>query len=372
MLGRRKHFSKKRLDEQRDDSRSKRFLKAGGTALALGAGAVFLNHSGLSRRLGEVTEAMAPIAKDIRKDLAGKNRRDLGVLKDVYTDHIGAKGSLIKKRIEENRLKNKNKRITLSDKRGTLKNIKDVVLATDGAGRRTMLKTKVADPKLKKEAFDKLRRDPRYAHISDNRLRQLIENVYLKVNEDVDVSKITEDTMLTLISPKTFQEQGIHPVNQVDFVKEVASFKNRRKVETKAAEKKYKDVIKNDIKNEALSSKGLSRMSGNKKANRYKKIDKIAKDKFGIDIDSEYLIKGSKALTLGDLVEMDSTGKSLLDNADLQQSLVNLIEETTINGKKIERAQSKEFDIKKNIEFLVDRAKKDQELKDIVIDDTIR
>lgn len=41
MLGRRKHFSKKRLDEQRDDSRSKRFLKAGGTALALGAGAVF-------------------------------------------------------------------------------------------------------------------------------------------------------------------------------------------------------------------------------------------------------------------------------------------------------------------------------------------
>ena len=53
MLGRRKHFSKKRLDEQRDDSRSKRFLKAGGTALALGAGAVFLNHSGLSRRLGE-------------------------------------------------------------------------------------------------------------------------------------------------------------------------------------------------------------------------------------------------------------------------------------------------------------------------------
>lgn len=372
MLGRRKHFSKKRLDEQRDDSRSKRFLKAGGTALALGAGAVFLNHSGLSRRLGEVTEAMVPIAKDIRKDLAGKNRRDLGVLKDTYIDHIGAKGSLIKKRIEENRLKNKNKRITLSDKRGTLKNIKDVVLATDGAGRRAMLKTKVADPKLKKEAFDKLRRDPRYAHISDNRLRQLIENVYLKVNEDVDVSKITEDTMLTLISPKTFQEQGIHPVNQVDFVKEVASFKNRRKVETKAAEKKYKDVIKNDIKNEALSSKGLSRMSGNKKANRYKKIDKIAKDKFGINIDSEYLIKGSKALTLGDLVEMDSTGKSLLDNADLQQSLVNLIEETAINGKKIERSQSKEFDIKKNIEFLVDRAKKDQELKDIVIDDTIR
>lgn len=372
MLERRKRLSKKRIDKERDDTRSKRFLKAGGTALAVGAGAVFLNHSGLSRRFGEITEAMIPIARNIRKDLAGKNHSDLGILKDTYLNHIGPKGSLIKKRIRENRLKNSKKKITLSDKRGTLKNIKDIVLATDGAGRRTMLKTHVVDPKLKQEAFRKLRKDPRFSHLSNDKLRQLIENVYLKVDEEVDASKITENTMLTLISPKTFREQGITPFDQVEFVKEVASFKNRRKAETKAAEKKYKDVIKNDIKNEALSSKGLSRMSGNKKANRYKKIDKIAKDKFGVDIDSEYLIKGSKALTLGDLIETDSTGKSLLDNADLQQSLVNLIEEVSVNGKKVERAQSKEFDIRKNIEFLADKAKKDQELKDIVIDDTIR
>lgn len=373
MLGHGKHtFSKKRLDKDRDDSRSKRFLKAGGTALAIGAGAVFLNRSGLSRRLGEVTEAMAPIARDIRKDLAGKDRRDLGVLKDTYLDHIGARGSLVRKRIEENRLKNKKKKIELSDKRGTLKNIKDIVLATEGAGRKTMLKTHVVDPKLKKEAFEKLRRDPRFSHLSNDRLRQLIENVYIKVDEEVDASKITEDTMLALISPKTFQEQGIHPISQIDFVKEVTSFKNRRSAEVKAAEKKYKDVIKNDVKNEALSSKGLSRMSGNKKANRYKKIDKIAKEKFGINIDSEYLIKGSKALTLGDLVEMDSTGKSLLENADLKQSLVNLIDETTINGKRVERNKTQEFDIKKNIEDLLERAKKDEDLKNIVIDDTVR
>ena len=369
MLG--KHASKKRLDSRRDDSRSKRFLKAGGTALAVGAGAVFLNQSGLSRYLGEVTEAIAPIANDLRKDLAS-NKKDFNALKKAYDKNIGKKGSILKKRIEENRLRNKNKRITLSDKRGTLKNIKDVILATDGVSRRTMLKTHVVDPKLKEEAFKKFRKDPRFKHLSDDKLRQLVNNVYTKVNEKTDVSKITNDTMLALISPKTFGKQGIDLDTQIDFVKEVTTLKNRRKAETILAEKKYGNLIKTQVKDEALSSEGLSRMSGNKKKNRFKKIDKIAKEKFGVDLDSELLLKGSKAVTLGDLVEVDHNGKSLLDNADLQQSLVNLIDEVSANGKKVEQNRTQEFDIRKNLDLLIDKVKKDPGLKDIVIDDTIR
>ena len=41
-MSRRKFLSKKRLDTARDDSRKSRLLKAGGTALAFGAGAVFI------------------------------------------------------------------------------------------------------------------------------------------------------------------------------------------------------------------------------------------------------------------------------------------------------------------------------------------
>ena len=367
-MSRRKFLSKKRLDTERDDSRKSRLLKAGGTALAFGAGAVFFRHSDLGRKVGEVAEAVAPIAKDIRKDFIGKDRYDLSVLKDSYNKRIGHNGIEIRKQI----IKNRDKKITLSDKRGLVKDLRKITQTTEGVGVRKFFREGVADPKLKKQAFNKLRKDPRYSNLSDDRLMQLVENVYTKVSEHTDATKIDNESMLTLISPKTFKDQGFNTEQQVDFIKEVITFKNKRTQETKAAEKKYGKFLRENIKDEALKYESLSKMQGNKTQSKYKKIDEIAKKHFNVDIDSEYLLKGSKALTLGDLIEVDDTGKSLLENADLQQTLVNLIEETKKDGKTIQKARTQEFDIKKNLEFLAELAEENPDLKTLAIDNTIR
>ena len=365
-------LSNKRIDSERDDTRQSRLLKAGGTALAIGAGAVFFQHSEIGKRFNEVTEALAPISKNMRKEFIGKDKYDLNTFKEAYENNIGKRGSLVKKRIRENRNKAINSKITLSDKRGLLKDIRNITQTTNGAGLKNMLAKNVADPKLRQDAYNKLRKDPRYKNISDANLKKLIANVYEKVSEHTDITKIENDSMLTLISPKTFKGQGFNTEQQIDFIKQITSFKNKRSSEIKAAEKKYGKFIKNDVKEFAMAYENLNDMAGNKSTSKYKKIDKFAKKHFGVNIDSEYLIKGSKALTVKDLIETDSTGKSVLDNADLQQTLINLIEETKINGKNVERAKTQEFDIKKNLETLIERAKDDSRLMNLTVDDTIR
>lgn len=106
-----KHFlSKKRLDEKRDDSRIKRLQKAGGTALAITAGAVFFSHSDYSKRFHNTVEALSPIARNIKKDMYRntKNIRDLGTWKRTIEKHAGYNGSEVKKALDN--IKNNSKK----------------------------------------------------------------------------------------------------------------------------------------------------------------------------------------------------------------------------------------------------------------------
>ena len=61
---------RKRRDKERDPSTSERLLKAGTTALALGAGAVFFNNSRLGKTLTrEISPALLQTGRNFKKEL---------------------------------------------------------------------------------------------------------------------------------------------------------------------------------------------------------------------------------------------------------------------------------------------------------------
>ena len=64
---------KKRRDKERDPSSAKKIAKLGGTALAVGAGAVFFNRSNIGMKMhSEIMPALSKAHKGVRNELKGK------------------------------------------------------------------------------------------------------------------------------------------------------------------------------------------------------------------------------------------------------------------------------------------------------------
>ena len=96
-------MAKKRIDKERDSTSSQRILKAGKAALAIGAGAVFLSKTGLSRKLvSEVVPAVLDTKKTFSKELMGKKTTATN-LYNAYNRSIGKNGEVFKKTLTNNK-----------------------------------------------------------------------------------------------------------------------------------------------------------------------------------------------------------------------------------------------------------------------------
>ena len=87
---------KKRRDKERDPSSAKKIAKLGGTALAVGAGAVFFNRSNIGMKMhSEIMPALSKAHKGVRNELKGK-KLSAKLIDDAYKNNIGIKGEKIK------------------------------------------------------------------------------------------------------------------------------------------------------------------------------------------------------------------------------------------------------------------------------------
>lgn len=354
-----KHFlSKKRIDQKRDDTRSKRLQKVGKTALAITAGAVFFNHSEYGRRLLDSTEALIPITKSIKADMIKdtKNIRDLGTWKKTIEKHIGKNGSEFKKilsNIEKNRTNNSST-LNLNIKDFKLfRKYKEVIQGSDKVIKQA--NKKISDPRMIKKLTEKFKNDPRYSHLNNEQLLALVEEVYKSVNSNTNPDDIGYMSTI-LISPKTFRGSGINKKDQLNFIKE--TIQGKKEAFKERPDKKQLLTLRNEIKEKGLSYESLNHLTESK----YDKIDKFFKRRLGIYIDSEYLLTGSKSLRVKDLI--GNNGQLIKDSIQ-NGTIINVIDS---EGKNI----SKELKPEDILNDLKNRIKKDKQYENLIVDESVR
>ena len=88
---------KKRRDKERDPSTLQRLGRTSVTALAVGAGAVFLNRNRTTSKL--INDVASPLLKDVKgfkRDLIGRDKTNLMTYYNAYKKHFGKDLSKLK------------------------------------------------------------------------------------------------------------------------------------------------------------------------------------------------------------------------------------------------------------------------------------
>ena len=93
-------MAKKRRDDKRDSSAAKRVLKAGGTALAIGAGAVLFSRSGGLKHASSLIPAISDTKKIYNKNLLNKKKTAMNMY-EAYTKAVGKKGEVFKETLKK-------------------------------------------------------------------------------------------------------------------------------------------------------------------------------------------------------------------------------------------------------------------------------
>ena len=356
-----KHFlSKKRIDKKRDDTRSKRAQKVGQTALAITAGAVFLNHSDYGKRLINATEAISPIAKNIKNDMI-KNpskARDLGTWKKTIRKHAGKNGSELKKAISnlEKTSSRSDFKMNLDFDTTTLfKRVKEIYQGTDEIYRES--KRLWGKNVAIQNVVSKFEKNSKFSHLSSEQIRALAEDVYGHVPSNLDTKDVS-NIFTTIISPKTFQGLNISEKDQLDFIKETLD--EKKSVKSYLPKKSNLRDLHKTIEDKAFEYESLRYLTESK----YDKIDRFAYKYLGIKMDSEYLLTGSKSLRLKDLLAED---EELLKNANKEKTLIRRYDE---DGKaKIKKSHLTHDEVVNDFKEMI---KNDKRYENLIVDEKIR
>ena len=95
-------MAKKRRDKKRDPSTLQKLSKVGTTALAAGAGAVFLGRRpGINKFLTETASPLIRNTQGFKKDLIGKNKKNLMTYYNAYKKNYKGTLSTKNKQIRE-------------------------------------------------------------------------------------------------------------------------------------------------------------------------------------------------------------------------------------------------------------------------------
>lgn len=353
-------FSKKRLDRRRDSTRLQRMQKAGETALAVTAGAVFLRSSKFGKNLGEYTEALIPAAKKVRSDFRG-SRGNLGVLRKSLSQNVGRQGSQIKKAIQINKDQATKREFKVKGAKLT-RELKRNKQYTQGSYLKSVINQEV-DNKIQQEMVRELKKqNPEW---KDAQISQVVEDIYnltSGITED-NIGDIDKETFKTMI-PKTAAKLGLNDEDKAILAERIVRYRNAKKQQyVNEITQPFLKLTRGKIREEASSYETLSRNN----RTIFQKIDKILKDKFNVTIDSEYLLTRSKTVKLKDLETLDKNGNKLIDSLQFDSSLIDLIDEKGVVQK------NQRFEDKKEIEQLLDRFhKEDKRLGELVLDERLK
>ena len=88
-------LAKKRRDDKRDSSTVKRVLKAGGTVLAVGAGAALFSRSSLFEKGNKLIPALMETGKSYNRSMYGKKRTAMNMY-NAFEKSIGKDGKVFR------------------------------------------------------------------------------------------------------------------------------------------------------------------------------------------------------------------------------------------------------------------------------------
>ena len=337
-------MAKKRRDSKRDPSSGERLLKAGRTALAIGAGAVLFSKSDFGRKaLFEALPATLESKKIFSTALKGKKHTAMNI-HNAYMKSVGKKGEVFKETLSKKRgMAYRPSTASKDNLIGKFKNIQQTVnntLAND-------LNAKFDEDTLK-SILKGLREDKRFEKYDFNDINKIVRSTYKNKKEIKHGDKINLGFL-----KKTAKVAGMDDDDLKEIVTTTLNTLNSEQVQAlkKAKSKKiykFADKIKDNL---------VTDLKKNTRENlRLNKVGKI----FGIDNLEEKLL-GSRAATL----------KEVLDNPDIfENSDVGAYRDAIINKLKTD-ATKDNFRID-SLEDLRKLVNKDESFGDIIFDHKLR
>ena len=279
-------MAKKRRDSKRDPSSSQRLLKAGRTALAVGAGAVLFSRSNMGKKVvSETIPALLETKKTYSAALLGKKHTAMN-MHDAYMKSIGKKGEVFKKTLSNKKnIKYNPSTATRDNLLGKYKYISQIA------------NNKVADDFHKKFDEDilqgvlkELKKDEKFKKYDFNDIEKIVRSTYAKKDEIKKGSEIN-----TAFLKKTKEVAGMDDLDLEDIVTSTLNTLNDRETQTLKTvksrkiynfSKKVKEVLTTDLKKDTRENL------------RINKLGKI----LGVDNLEEKLL-GSRAATLQDVLD---------------------------------------------------------------------
>lgn len=339
-------MAKKRRDKKRDPSTIQRLSKVTTTALAAGAGAVFLGRNvRVNTFLTEVASPLVRDTKGFKKDLMGKNKKNLMTYYNAYKKNYGKNLSKLKSDIA------KRKTGKISVNINTSKALRDALehkQFISKTGFKALEKNKRVGGKMlaRQELYRYFLQSKKYGHLTEDNARQIVKNVYDKLDKEAIDTGIIDEMI-----PKTMKGIGIE---QADY-HEIFSLINDVKMATELKVNSVDPYLKTN-KDLFDSLKGKRK----RKDTMYDRIDQILKKRLGVTMSTEEALFGSKAATIGDIEA--NKDKFLFENP--------LYEKMNLNSAK-SKTKKVEFDFDDFINTLKDMYGED-DYKDVVLDPAIR
>ena len=303
---------RKRRDKERDPSTSERLLKAGTTALALGAGAVFFNKSRLGKTLTrEISPALLQTGRNFKKELLGKDKTDLMVLGEAFEKTIGRHGEIFKDTLRNKKLEPLNIDFTTS---ALYKNLLDANEFFE-KGFYSKLKEdykKSIQERATQEVIQKhIASNLEYKNITDTHIKQIVESTFDSLND-----KTIDNNIIKRKINKTFNTLKIKDADQDSILRTINDIKNQyyTKPKFKAYVKENKDLP--EIVKRLYYEKNFVPHH----ESYYNKIDKLYKTFTNRSLDSEIKFRGSKAVTVRDFLEDYDNLSKIVNIKDFEYS----------------------------------------------------
>lgn len=335
---------KKRRDKERDPSSVQRVAKLGGTALAIGAGAVLFNRSDMGMKIhSEIMPALSKTQKGIRNDLKGK-KITAKLLDNTYKKNIGLKGEKIKALAKESGI-----RKTITNPDGSTRVVGQQIKLNIDKNNNLFGRYKASEQIIKnslvtdiKNVYKNTVKDDitknlslAYGDKKASHIRQIVDNSFDKID---DISH--NDLFSGEFIKKTFKEFNFNNNERQEILSYIKTRKHQDMDSLKINSfiEKQEGFI-NQIQSQLLDPKRLSARKDNW-------FDKLT---------------NSKALTFKDLEQALEKDPELLDPASIKTIIKNHKNET--NSKDL---------LELNLLEGLKKLNEDGRLDDVVVDKTLR
>ena len=300
-------MAKKRRDDKRDSSTVKRVLKAGGTVLAVGAGAALFSRSGLFEKSNKLIPALMETSKSYNKSMYGKKRTAMNMY-NAFEKSIGKDGKVFKETLARQSTKINPSTGRMTNVLGRTKNIRQTT-------RSKLVKefTKEQAQQARAGVLESVLKNKKFEKYDKEALERIVKETaskYREISKETSGSiEVSTDFLKRTIEMYQVDEQDAHAI--------IATT-------AKAMRRATKDnVNQKHIKNFADTIEERSFEILSRRTRQNETINKIGR-RFGIN-NLDDLVFGHHKATLGEVLQDGNLEKLGIDPEAFTEEIKNRI-----------------------------------------------